>query len=111
MILTQNKVLLENNEPEKTSNGIYMPEKKEGAACFKVVQVGPGRYNPHTGGRHPMSVKVGDRVMVNTQIAPEVKITKNGVKMKYYIVPEEEIQYILEDGEESTYITAQEKAL
>ena len=58
-----------------------------------------------------MSVKVGDRVMVNTQIAPEVKITKNGVKMKYYIVPEEEIQYILEDGEESTYISAQEKAL
>lgn len=111
MILTQNKVLLENNEPEKTSGGIYMPEKKEGTVCFKVVQVGPGRYNPQTGGRHPMSVKVGDRVMVNTQIAPEVKITKGGVKKKYFIVPEEEIQYILEDGEESTYITAQEKAL
>lgn len=111
MKLTQNKVLLENNEPEKTSGGIFIPEKKEGTVCFKVVAVGPGRYNPQTGGRHPMGVKVGDRVMVNTQIAPEVIITKGGEKKKYFIVPEEEVQYILEDGEESTYITAQEKAL
>jgi hypothetical protein len=48
--------------------------------------------------------------MVNTQIAPEVIITKGGKKMKYYIVPEEEIQYILEDGEETKFISAQEKA-
>lgn len=110
MKLTQNKVLLENNEPEKTSGGIFIPEKKEGTVCFKVVAVGPGRFCPATGERCPMSVKPGDRVMVNTQIAPEVIITKGGKKMKYYIVPEEEIQCILEDGEETKFISAQEKA-
>ena len=49
MKLTQNKVLLENNEPEKTSGGIFIPEKKEGTVCFKVVAVGPGRFCPATG--------------------------------------------------------------
>lgn len=98
MILTQDKVLLEIKE-DKTAGGIYMPEKKNGTRNFNVVAVGPGRINPFTGKRIPMHVKVGDRVVVDTTIAPELTITTNGVKKKYYIIPEKEVQYILEEGE------------
>ena len=87
MILTQDKVLLEIKE-DKTAGGIYMPEKKSGTRNFTVVAVGPGRMNPYTGKRIPMSVKVGDRVVVDTTIAPELTITTNGEKKKYYIIPE-----------------------
>jgi co-chaperonin GroES (HSP10) len=99
MILTQDKILLEIAE-EKTTGGIFIPEKKQGTRSFKVVAVGPGRYNPMTGNFKPVQVKVGDRVVVDTTVAPEISIVKNGVKSKYYIIPEKEIQYILEDGED-----------
>lgn len=98
MILTQDKILLEIKET-KTSSGIYMPGNKSGSRVFNVVAVGPGKFNPKTGKHVPVAVKIGDRVVVDTTIAPEVSIVKNGVKKKYYIIPEKEIQYILEEGE------------
>lgn len=98
MRVTGGKILLTGKE-EKSIGGIYMPETKEGKRTFTVAAVGPGIWNPFKMERVPMTVKVGDRVVCDTSIAPEVTITKSGVKTKYYIVPESDIQYILEDGE------------
>lgn len=100
MRLTGDKILLTGKQ-QQTKNGIYMPETTSGKRIFTVAAVGPGQWNPIRCERKPMTVKVGDRVSANVEIAPEIEITKAGVKMKYYIIPESDINYILEEGEEA----------
>lgn len=99
MRLTGDKVLLTGKQ-EQTKTGIYMPETKSGKRSFTVAAVGPGQWNPIRCERKPMTVKVGDRIAADVEIAPEIEITKGGVKTKYYIIPESDIKYILEEGEE-----------
>lgn len=98
MRLTGNKVLLTKKQ-EKTESGIYMPDTTAGKRIFEVAAIGPGMWNPIKCERVPMTVKPGDRVAANLEIAPEIEITKAGVKQKYYIIPESDIQYVLEEGE------------
>lgn len=100
MRLTGDKILLTGKQ-QQTKSGIYMPETTSGKRIFTVAAVGPGQWNPIRCERKPMSVKVGDRVSANVEIAPEIEITKAGVKMKYYIIPESDINYILDEGEDA----------
>lgn len=98
MRVTGGKILLTGKE-DKSVNGIYMPETATGKRTFTVAEVGPGLWNPLRCERVPVSVKKGDRVVVDVSLAPEITISKGGVKQKYYIIPESEIQFILDEGE------------
>lgn len=98
MRVTGGKILLEGKE-DKSQGGIYMPETATGKRTFTVAMVGPGMWNPLRCERQPVSVKPGDRVVADVALAPEIEIKKNGVKKKYYIIPESEIQFILDEGE------------
>lgn len=100
MRLTGDKILLTGKQ-QQTKTGIYMPETSSGKRIFTVAATGPGQWNPIRCERKPMSVKVGDRVSANVEIAPEIEITKAGVKTKYYIIPESDINYILDEGEDA----------
>lgn len=98
MRLTSDKILLKSKQ-EKTSGGIFMPETAKGKRTYEVAAVGPGHWNPYTCSLAPMPVKVGDKVVADVQMAPEIEIAKNGEKQKYYIIGENEILYILDEGE------------
>ena len=47
-----------------------------------------------------MSVKVGDRIVADVSLSPEVTIIKNNVRTKYRVISEKDIQMVLDDGEE-----------
>lgn len=69
------RVLVRPDEAEeRTEGGIYLPDQaKEKPVRGKVVAVGIGKLLDD-GKRHPMSLKVGDRVVYGKYSGSEVKI-------------------------------------
>ena len=60
-------------ETETMRGGLYIPDTaKEKPQQGEVVAVGPGRFEK--GGRIPLEVKVGDRVLYGKYSGSEVKI-------------------------------------
>jgi len=58
-------VLLELDEiKEKTKSGIILMDNKTGYITAKVSSIGPGLFTA-TGDRIPMTVKVGDSIMIH----------------------------------------------
>jgi len=79
-------------EEEKTAGGIIIPETaKEKPSQGIVVAVGEGKRDDK-GGRIPMDVKEGDRVMFAKYGGTEVKL--GGVE--HLILREDDIQAIIE---------------
>lgn len=72
---------------EKTAGGIVLPDTaKEKPQQAEVLAVGPGKLD-EKGTRHPMELKVGDRVLFAKYSGTEVKI--DGVE--YIILSERDI--------------------
>jgi co-chaperonin GroES (HSP10) len=99
MRATGSKVFVEQEE-YKSDSGIITTLAKQGLAVFRVVAVGPGDWNVFTGELKPMSVKVGDRVVADASVAPEICITKGLKKLKYRVIGENDIQMILDEDED-----------
>ena len=78
-------------EEEKTSGGIYIPDTaKEKPQRGKVVAVGPGRQTDD-GKRLPMDVKEGDEVLFGKYSGNDIKIGSD----EYMIIREEELYGII----------------
>lgn len=98
----ESKILLECENPDTTAGGIYIPQigVKVGIVEGKVIGVGQGRLNPNTGEYVPPIVKPGDRILFNFGTAVTIDhILVDGVKKKFYVIPEVEIISVLEDNE------------
>jgi chaperonin GroES len=70
------RVIIEPIEQEEvTSGGIILPETaKEKPQEGKVLAVGPGDRNEHTGERVPMDLKVGDKILFAKYSGTEIKM-------------------------------------
>ena len=79
-------------EDEKTKGGIIIPDTaKEKPTEAKVIAVGKGKRG-EDGKREPLTVKVGDRVILSRWGGSEVKLDGE----EHLIVREEEIYAIIE---------------
>lgn len=77
---------------DKTAGGIILPENaKERPQEAMVLAVGPGKFD-EKGSRHPMEVKVGDKVLFAKYSGNEVKL--DGVE--HVILAERDILAIME---------------
>ena len=70
------KILIRRDEAEdKTDSGIFLPESSKDKPKSGVIEaVGDGAINTETGGRIPLSVKRGDRVIFTSYAGTEVKL-------------------------------------
>jgi chaperonin GroES len=70
------RVIIEPIEQEEvTAGGIILPETaKEKPQEGKVLAVGPGDRNEHTGERVPMELKVGDKILFAKYSGTEIKM-------------------------------------
>ena len=79
-------------EEEKTSGGIYIPDTaKEKPQRGEVIAVGPGRMT-EDGKTLPMNVKIGDEVLFGKYGGYDIKLDGE----EYLIIKEDEIYGILE---------------
>lgn len=61
---------------DRVSNGVFISDNgEERADCYKVVSVGPGFTNPHTGFFTPTQFQVGDEVYVKKAFIHQVQIS------------------------------------
>ncbi len=70
------RIILRRDEPESvTDSGIFLPESSKDKPKTGVVEaVGDGALNTETGGRIPLTVKKGDRVIFTSYAGTEVKL-------------------------------------
>lgn len=101
MKLTGDKVLLK-NITEKTVGGIFLPQfGKIPYSLYEVVAIGPGWYSPQLNKNLPNDIRIGDRVLANCGVAKEINISKNGQKVKYFLLDNtEECAIILDEDED-----------
>ena len=88
----RDRVIVEVSESkDKTKSGIVLPDSaKEEPQEGKIIAVGPGAPDKH-GKPLPMSVKVGDKVIIPKYGASKVKLDGN----EYLIMREEDILAIV----------------
>ncbi len=68
-------------EEKKSSGGIFIPDSaKENTRIGKILAVGPGKVNEQ-GVVSPMSVKVGDTVLLGKNAFVEIKVDGDNVLM------------------------------
>lgn len=65
----------------------------------KVVDVGPGRYNPYVDKVIPHGLAKGDRVLVNQGVIAKLPLTVDGKKVKWSVVPASECIGPLDENE------------
>jgi len=76
---------------EEVRGGIIIPDTaKEKPQEAEVIAVGPGKLN-EDGGRQPMDVKAGDRVLVGKYSGSDIKIDAEN----YVILREDEILAVI----------------
>lgn len=92
-------ILKQIEETEKLIGGIVIPDTgRERSNFFEVVEVGPGRFNEYTGNLIPMTVTVGDHVVVPKGVVRQILV--DGIE--YYVTREVEVEALLkkeEDGQ------------
>lgn len=77
----------------KTASGLYLPESAtEKPQTAKVVNVGPGKVDEHSGKRVAMQIKKGDTVLLSKWGGTEVKIDD----VEYLILSEEDVLGVVE---------------
>ena len=88
------RVIIEPIEQEEiTAGGIILPETaKEKPQERKVLAVGPGDRNEHTGERVPMDLKVGDKILFAKYSGTEIKMDSR----KLLILRESDILAVVE---------------
>lgn len=99
MKLNEDKILVEPIS-EKVVGGIVIPGVGNiGYKEYKVVQVGPGRYNPYVDKVIPHGFSIGDRVLINQGVVATLPLSKAGKKVKYSVVPASECIGPLDEDE------------
>lgn len=80
-------------EDEKTKAGIVLPEtvEKEKPEKGEVIAIGSGKLLEN-GQRHPLSVKVGDKIIFKKYSPDEIKVDQE----EYLILSEEDILAIID---------------
>lgn len=87
------RVLLRRVAAEKKHGSLYIPENsQEKPLEADVVAVGAGRFDEY-GKLVPMSLKVGDRVLMGKYSGVEVKIDE----VEHTIVREDEVLMVIEE--------------
>jgi chaperonin GroES len=88
------RVMIEREEAEeRTSGGIVLPDKaREKVNRGKVISVGAGRLDKE-GRRIPMTVKAGDRVLINKYGGEEFKVEGH----EYLLIREEDILALINE--------------
>lgn len=85
---------------KRLSAGILVPGIGNlGYMECKVVDVGPGRYNPYVDKVIPHGLAKGDRVLVNQGVIAKLPLTVDGKKVKWSVVPASECIGPLDDNE------------
>ena len=86
-----------------TKGGIALPEAfLKQARVGTVLAVGPGKLTPH-GGRHPMSVREGDRVIFGAYSGHDINMTGDP------LAPSEETEHVIMRDEEILIVLVPEK--
>ena len=91
--LSNNVIIEQFKEEEKTKGGILLPQsaEKERPQQGKVVSVGPGKTN-NQGKIIPMNVKKGDILLFSKYSPQEIKVEDK----EYLVLKEEDILAIIE---------------
>lgn len=85
---------------KRLSAGILVPGIGNlGYMECKVVDVGPGRYNPYVDKVIPHGLAKGDRVLVNQGVIAKLPLTVDGKKVKWSVVPASECIGPLDENE------------
>jgi co-chaperonin GroES (HSP10) len=85
---------------KRLSAGILVPGIGNlGYMECKVVDVGPGRYNPYVDKVIPHGIQKGDRVLVNQGVIAKLPLTVDGKKVKWSVVPASECIGPLDENE------------
>jgi co-chaperonin GroES (HSP10) len=85
---------------KRLSAGILVPGIGNlGYMECRVVDVGPGRYNPYVDKVIPHGIQKGDRVLVNQGVIAKLPLTVDGKKVKWSVVPASECIGPLDDNE------------
>lgn len=81
--------------PEKSEGGLFLaPDSRDHEHhTGTIVAVGPGKVASKTNIRYPMTVKVGDRVLLGRYVGSN--LTFEGET--YRIMPEEQLYCVIED--------------
>lgn len=80
---------------EKTSGGILLPDAaKKKPQRGEVIAVGPGKLSKKDGTRHPLQLKVGDKVLFTSWAGDEFKDRKQAGEV--LIMHEEDVMAVLE---------------
>ncbi|MFA5714615.1 MAG: co-chaperone GroES [Candidatus Paceibacterota bacterium] len=92
--LSNNIVVEQLKEVEKTKGGILLPQsaEKERPQQGKVISVGPGKKNSQ-GKVIPMDIKKGDTVLFSKYGPHEIKVGEK----EYLVLKEEDILCIIEE--------------
>lgn len=90
-----NKIVIQRDRAENKHGSIYLPETaKEKPVTATVIACGPGEFNKSTGSVVPMSVKIGDKIIINKWGGSEIKIGTQ----EYLIITENEVLGVVENG-------------
>ena len=93
LVALHDKVILKKiDSQDKMVGGIIVPDMgAEKSNYFEVVDHGEGMYNPHMGNYYPMSVQVGDTVVVPKAVVVQILVDGD----EYYVCREVEILSII----------------
>ena len=97
---TGNQVVVKLDKlPEKSAGGLYLaPESRDHEHhTGVVVAVGPGKVALKTGIRCPMSLKVGDKVLLGRYVGADFKYEGD----TFRVMPEEQIYCSIEEDDEA----------
>ena len=91
---------------KKTIGGIYVPEWGTDGKLMtgRVVMRGPGKYNAGTDSRIPCCAEIGDRIVFIDIKAIQINLPEKNekgeiVKEKFYLVPDSQVEVILDENE------------
>lgn len=94
LIPLNDKIIVEASDDEKTTkSGIVLPDtvNKERPEQGTVISVGPGKMTK-SGTRHPLSVKVGQKILFTKYAPNEVEVDDK----KYLVISESDVLAIIE---------------
>ena len=90
-----NRIVVKKPDASKVSKGGIILKSQEVAAWGTVVAVGPGRIMEHDGSLRPMTVKVGDNVLLPEYGGSTIKMGAD--KEELFIYRDDDIMGILEE--------------
>lgn len=96
----RDNILIRQVKPqEKTPGGLFIPDNaKEGRHEGEVLAIGPGAWDAKTNQRLPMSVKVGDKVLVHKYNSLWMEGKDEDAGQMFILARDEDIVAVYEDS-------------